>query len=205
MARPKSLISRLPMVTLFIVCTTLITSWWPNLSELLAYDRQAIFKGEIWRIMTAPFVHFSIGHLGWNVLVFGAAGWVIESKKIWGFWILCLFSSLSSGLIFLWAMPELMFYGGLSGLATGAVVYLCLYEVKTTGKERLIWLTILVLIGVKIIIEVTTSNSLFVHIDTNFQLLPAAHILGYAGAVIVWLWGRFSRGDNWAESAGAGR
>ncbi len=204
MAWPESLTSKLPVVTLFIVVISLITYGWPYLSELLVYDREAIFKGELWRIITAPFVHFSMSHLCWNVLVFGAAGWAIETQNSRGFWIVCGFSSLSAGLILLWAMPELIRYGGLSGLATGAVAYLCLYKLMTTGKDKFIWLTILILIGAKIIIEVTAANPIFVQTDTLFHVLPAAHFLGCIGAIIAVIWSRPSK-EIQVEATGLSR
>ncbi|MCK4535733.1 MAG: rhombosortase [Desulfuromonadales bacterium] len=190
MARPESLVSKIPVVTLFFVCASLITYGWPYLSELLVYDRQAILEGELWRIFTAPLVHFSTSHLFWNLLVFAAAGWVAETTESRGFWIVCGFSAISPGLIFLWASPELIRYGGLSGLASGAVAYLCLCKAMTTGKHKLLWLTILVLIGVKIMIEVTTANPIFVRTGTPFHVLPAAHFWGCVGALVALAWSR---------------
>jgi len=190
MARPESLVSKIPVVTLFFVCASLITYGWPYLSELLVYDRQAILEGELWRIFTAPLVHFSTSHLFWNLLVFAATGWVAETVEPRGFRIVCGFSAVVAGLIFLWGSPELMRYGGLSGVATGAVAYLCLYKALAADRLKFVWLIILVLIGVKIMIEVTTASPIFVRAGTPFHVLPAAHFWGCVGALVALMWSR---------------
>ena len=193
MARPETLKNRLPLITIFFVCASLITYVWPYISELLVYDRQAIINGELWRLFSAPLVHFSASHLCWNVLVLAAAGWLAEKADPRGFLIVCAFSAILPGLMFLWGSPELMRYGGLSGLATGAVVYLCLRKVIATDRDKLIWLTILVLVGLKLIVEIVTGNPLFVRADTSFHVLPAAHFFGSVGALVGLMWWRLDK------------
>ena len=184
MARPERLKIKIPIITMCLVCTTLLVGAWAELAELFVYDRIEVFKGELWRIITAPLVHFSKSHLFWNVLVFVAAGWTIEKSDPRGFWIVCIFSCVSPGLLFLWAYPELLRYGGLSGLATGAVVYLCLYKTAWEDSNKSLWVAILVLVGVKILVEVVTDRSVFVRDGTPFQILPVTHVLGVVGAIV---------------------
>ncbi len=190
MARPKLLTARIPTVTLCLVCATLLVGAWAELAELFVYDRTEILNGELWRIITAPLVHFSKSHLFWNVLVLIAAGWTIEKSDPRGFWIVCVFSCVSPGLMFLWAYPELLRYGGLSGLATGAVVYLCLYKTTWESGNKSLWVAILVLVGVKILVEVATDRSVFMREGTLFQILAATHVLGGVGAIVAFMLSR---------------
>ena len=180
---------RIPIITLSISSAALIVYVWPSLADGLVYERQTILEGQWWRLLTAPFVHFSFSHFFWDTLVFCIAGWMIEKSGYPKFWAVCIFASIFPGLFYLMAAPELERYGGLSGLATGAVVYLCLCRCRKIGKDRIIWITMLGIMGLKIIVEAAIGQSLFVHAGSiKFRNLPSAHVFGFTGAVIVWLW-----------------
>ena len=189
MVQKNTIRFRCPSITLSIVSFTLIVFLWPQLSDALVYDRQAILKGEIWRLVTAPFVHFSWPHLFWNLLVLAAAGWKIEDEGFRRYGVVCCFAAAIPGFIFLFTSPEIYRYGGLSGLATGAVVYLCLHAKKEMDGNRTIWLAILVFVGLKIVFEAITGNTVFVaSTGTGFRVLPAVHLMGYAAALAVFVW-----------------
>ncbi|MCJ7824740.1 MAG: rhombosortase [Anaerolineales bacterium] len=191
MARPKGIGQRVPLVSLFFVGVSLIAYGWPQLADLLVYDREAILGGDFWRLSTAPFVHFSASHICWDLVVFGAAGWAIEAAGYRGFWFVCAIAAIIPGLTFMLASPELARYGGLSGLATGAVAYLCLCKTQETGGSRIIWLAILALMGVKTIVEIVTNTPIFVLTDSMpFRVLPSVHAFGCAGALaaLIWIW-----------------
>ena len=178
-------------VTLFVFGITIIAYCFPRFSDLLVYDRQAILNGELWRLLTAPFVHFSASHIFWDLLVFGAACFAIETESYRGFWLVCILSAIIPSLIYLLTLPELERYGGLSGLATGAAVYFCLCKVLHTRKNRIIWLFILVIMALKIVVETAIDAPLFVRTGSiPFRMLPSVHIFGYLGALatIIWTW-----------------
>jgi len=69
---------RFPVITLSVASASLITYAVPWLTDLFIYDRQHVLGGQLWRLFTAPFVHFSASHLIWNLLVFAGAGCAIE-------------------------------------------------------------------------------------------------------------------------------
>jgi len=184
MARQKALKGRVPAVTLFLAGVSLLAYCWPHLSDLLVYDRQAILQGEVWRLFTAPVVHFSLSHLWWDLSVFCAAGWAIEVAGFRGYRLVCSLSAFIPGTVFLLVSPNLARYGGLSGLATGAVVYLSLWESRRPGRSRILWLAILALTGVKIIVESVTGAPIFLSTDNiPLRVLPAAHAIGCAAAL----------------------
>ncbi len=191
MVGQKKIRARGQILTLSIVSLAIIAYIWPRFSELLVYDRQAILSGELWRLITAPLVHFSASHIFWDVLVFGVSGFAINASGFRNFWLVCSFSAVIPSLIFLMILPDLGRYGGLSGLATGAVAYFCLCSAFKTRKNRTIWLFILLCMGIKIILETKMGNPLFAQIDeAPFRVLPAVHIFGYLGAfaTIMWTW-----------------
>lgn len=187
--------ARLPTITLSFAFFSLIVYSWPNLQDLFVYDRQAILKGEAWRLITAPFVHFSPSHIFWDLVVFVAAGWRIEVAGYRRYWLVCCLAALIPGPIFLLVSPELARYGGLSGLATGAVVYLSLCEAKGTDRNRIPWLTILALTGIKVIIEFVTGAPIFTSAtDMQFRVLPSVHVVGIVAALAALLWAWPSKG-----------
>ncbi|APG28106.1 rhombosortase [Syntrophotalea acetylenivorans] len=177
---------RLPLLTCLLVGASLLATLCPFLTDALVYDRQAVLGGDWWRLFTAPLVHFSGSHLGWNLLVFGVAGWAVEAAEYRFFWLVCALACGLPGPIYLLIAPELARYGGLSGVATAAVVFFCACSLFKLPKNRRIWLAILVLTGVKIAVEAVGGASVFVHSnEVSFRVLPSVHVVGYLGAIAV--------------------
>ena len=172
------------LLTLFIVGFSIIVYCSPGLSELFVYKRQAILSGEVWRLLTAPFVHFSASHIFWDILIFSIAGIAINASGFPGFWIVCCLTAFIPGLLYIPACPDLQYYGGLSGVATGSAAYYCLCQIFMNGGKIHIWVLILAVMGVKILIEIALHEPLFVNSDSaDFIVLPSAHIVGYLGAM----------------------
>ena len=172
----------------------------PGLQPLLIYDREAILGGEVWRLFTGHWVHFSARHLGCNLVVFGIAGMIVESRHDprWR-WLLALAPWLI-GLGLLGAEPRMSSYGGLSGVATAAVVYLALSGVKesppwlerraspSATKQNWLWWGTLLLVALKMILEWATGQALFVGAGREqFVSAPLSHLLGGLSATLVWL------------------
>lgn len=173
------------ILILSIVGISIIVYCSPHLSRLFVYHRQAILTGEIWRLFTAPLVHFSASHIFWDVLIFGVAGFAVNVSGFPRFWLVCFLTAIISGLLFLKVFPDLEYYGGLSGLATGAVVYYCLCNIFLTERKRQIWVLILIVVGVKILIEIVLNAPIFINAgEANYRVLPSAHIVGYLGAIV---------------------
>ena len=137
------------ILTLTIALTAIIAYTLPGLSGVLVYDRQAIMDGEIWRLLSAPLVHFSGSHLFWDVAVFTAAGLAINASRCRGFLPVCAFAALTPGVAYLLWVPSIARYGGLSALATGSVAFFCLYKAMASRRNRMIWLSIVAATGVK--------------------------------------------------------
>jgi rhomboid family GlyGly-CTERM serine protease len=178
-----------PILTSALAAVALVTYLCPGLASLLVYDREAILAGELWRLLTAPAVHFSSSHLLWNLGVFGAAGWIVESAGHRRLGFVCGFAAVASGIFFLWFQPGLGRYGGLSGLATGAVAYLCLCEQARRCRGRGLWIcTFLIVVG-KTLAEVASGAPLFPgSAGAPFRVLPGAHAMGLVGAVLAYAW-----------------
>lgn len=185
MARQKIIVSPVPKLTLTVFLVALVVYGLPGLSSFFVYDRSAILNGHFWRLLTAPFVHFSLGHLCWNLIVFAVAGCLIEMAGFRFFWLVCGLAGVVPGGLFLLMSPALEHYGGLSGLATAAVVYFCLCRARRERRNRSLWLLILLLTAIKIFFELFTGAPVFVQTaGTPFRVLPSVHVVGFLSALI---------------------
>lgn len=189
MVRQRKIDAQNYLLTLLIIGFAIIVYCFPKLSDLFIYDRQAILNGELLRLLTAPFVHFSGSHIFWNLLIFSIAGFAVNRSKLPGFWIVCSISISLPGLAFLLVIPDIEYYGGLSGVATGTAAYFCLYRFFNTEKRGGIWLLILFVILTKILVEAVINEPIFTHAgEIHFRVLPEAHVAGFLGAIAAFIW-----------------
>ena len=126
-------VRRLPVITLLTVSAAVIIAQFPECSPWLVYDRSAILSGQIWRLFTGHWIHFSTSHLIYDSLALGVAGWIIETQRLPNFGWLCLLAPwLISGMLLV-VEPHMELFGGLSALATSAVVYMALCGLGDVG------------------------------------------------------------------------
>src|SRR5687768_6172717 len=83
----------------------------PGVQPLLIYDRDAILGGEVWRLFTGHWVHFSTQHLGVDLFVFGLTGFIVEGRNCPSWRALLLSTPWLIGLGLLVAEPRLELYG----------------------------------------------------------------------------------------------
>jgi rhomboid family GlyGly-CTERM serine protease len=114
--------------------------------DALAYERQAIASGQIWRLISGHFVHTSLPHMALNLsslllvtyLVgrsYGLANWLL-------IWIISVVGT-SAGLWFL--EPQLNWYVGLSGVLHGIILAGIIAERRALGIE--LWVVLLFVVG----------------------------------------------------------
>jgi len=161
---------------------------WPRLSELMIYDRAALFGGQLWRLWTGHWVHFTLSHLAWDLLVFVAAGvWLERISASLVSWFYLLAPPAISLLLFE-VQPSLARYAGLSGVATGTLTLLALVQLRRDrSPPRWFWPGVLVLVAVKLAIETFARDSLFAGLGPNVVTVPCAHYGGVACALFAFL------------------
>jgi rhomboid family GlyGly-CTERM serine protease len=115
--------SHLPVVSSIIIVISLFVYLFDSLSMMLVYERDAILDGEFWRVFSGHLVHFSGLHFSFNIIALGVTGWIIEKRGYPGFGLLVLMMSFVIGVSMMALKPNMQFYGGLSGIAHGALVY----------------------------------------------------------------------------------
>lgn len=171
----------LPLCTLAICAAAAAAFAMPQLAAVLVYDRRAIGEGEIWRLASGNLVHFSAEHFLKDVLALLAAGALLELRRDRLFPLLCTVSTVSIGVLLYATHPQLVVYGGLSGVVIAAVAYLCLQGASEPGPYG--WLFRAALLGLAAKIDIDFALS--AQVAPGFALVPASHATGALAAVLI--------------------
>jgi rhomboid family GlyGly-CTERM serine protease len=177
-------VRRLPAASLLLVVFAVAVSVWPGFAGSLQYDRDAIARCEVWRLVTSHFTHWSGNHLFWDALAFAALGWLCERNSV-GSFLRCV--GLSAFLIplTLWvALPQMATYRGLSGIDSALFALLATRVVReaASDKNRLKLIVAgIVSVGfaAKVGFELSTGTTLFVDSAASGLVpVPLAHVVG---------------------------
>jgi len=179
----------LPWFTL-VACALAVGVWFvPGNFDSLAYDRSKILGGQLWRIITGHWVHFTASHLFWNLVVLIPAGVWLEKRDRCAARATLLLSPLAISLALLAFDPTLGIYAGISGVASGVLVALAVHGLRTEPRARWLWLAVLAFFAAKVIIESLRSHPLNPELTAQaIQSVPLAHLIGAvigAGAVLL--------------------
>lgn len=90
-------------------------------ADAMAWSRDALARGELWRLWTGPFSHWSAPHLAGNLAAAAALGLLIGAPARRWIAVLPLAAPLLSAFLLIGA-PALQHYRGLSGLLGVLVV-----------------------------------------------------------------------------------
>ena len=186
--KPKSGMNRVPIVTILILLSSLVSYLFPEVADFFVFDRKSIGRGELWRLFSAHLTHFNLTHLAYNLLAFGAVGWIVERKNRLHFFLLFLFLAIciSSSL---WVLkPAMRYYGGLSGIASGFIFYAALFGTEEPGPFRMVCLAVLIFIPVKIFLEIIQNASILPYpAQVRFVTMPISHLTGVTAAVLFYI------------------
>ncbi len=189
---------RLPVWTLAICAGAALLYSMPTLESLLIYDRAAIAHGELWRLATGNLVHLSPTHLAYDLGAFLIAGTIIEIRGYRFFPLLCLSATMLIGIAIFRFEPAIHFFGGLSGVVTAAVTYLCLHGLFEKGVWRWLCTTMLAGLTAKIGIELMLGHSFLLATSAEeFVSVPLSHLAGGITAIILFVTMRFE--IKWAQ------
>jgi rhomboid family GlyGly-CTERM serine protease len=177
-------VRRIPRVSLLLTVTAGIIHLSYSLRIQLLYERSALVHHELWRLITCHWVHLSTDHLFWSATTFLVLGSLCEIMNPKRYYAAVGISALSIPIVIRWGMPDLMIYGGLSGLDCALYSLLMVLFIKREIRSRSwIWATLFsLLLGclvAKIIYETTTGLTIFVG-NTHVNMVPAplAHLVG---------------------------
>jgi rhomboid family GlyGly-CTERM serine protease len=175
-----------PWLTLLLAAVAGGVALLPDGGAGLAYRRDLVAAGELWRLITGHFVHWSPGHLMWDVgtfLVLGAACELRSRKRL----LSCVLVSMVAipGAIWL-LLPRLELCAGLSGIDSALFALLGAELVRERSRRRsaLVMAFALALglgFALKIGFEVTNGATVFVSdLAPGIVPVPLAHLAGGA-------------------------
>jgi rhomboid family GlyGly-CTERM serine protease len=170
---------KVPVWTLLLCSVAAVVFVAPSLGDALIYDRDAISGGEWWRLITGNLVHLSAMHLTFDALALLVAGTIMELRGDRYVGFVYFMAGAVVGVVVYVTSPELQYYGGLSGVVTAVVVYLCLEGLRDTGGWRWLCLFGMTLVAVKIGIEFRLGKSLLAAtVSQPFVPVPVSHLAG---------------------------
>jgi rhomboid family GlyGly-CTERM serine protease len=185
-SKSQILSRRAPPLTLLMVASAVVVALVPSWASWLIYDRSAILSGQLWRMFTGHWVHFSSRHLVYDAIALGTASWIMEARKVQRLFWFFIFASLSINAAMLVFEPHMRFCGGLSGLATAAITLLALHGLQDPPPWR--WICVAALFGVagKILYEWVTGHCVFVTFDDAPVVVSASSHIAGAATALVW-------------------
>jgi rhomboid family GlyGly-CTERM serine protease len=175
---------RFPYASLLLTLVAVIVHLTHGWRVALLYDRLALGRLELWRVVTCHWVHLSWDHLFWSGATFlclGAVCEMLDRKKtrqtIMGSVIL-----IPVGIW--WGLPGLKVYGGLSGLdcALYALLFTLLGQQEAMSDNRM-WAAVftsgLLALLAKVVYETVTGQTIFVsNHHTGMVPVPLSHLVG---------------------------
>ncbi|MEE9180039.1 MAG: rhombosortase [Vicinamibacteria bacterium] len=197
---------RIPCASLLFGALAVVVYSFPALAEALQYDRTAVLGGELWRIATCHWTHWSLDHLLWDLAVFVGLGAACEQMNR-SRYLACLAASaiLIPVAVLVW-LPDMEAYRGLSGLDSALFALLATPILAEKLKERSWgWVTLGVgfFVGflLKTAYELATGATVFVSSPTDIASVPLAHAVGaLMGMLLSWWTPRTSATTPWASA-----
>jgi rhomboid family GlyGly-CTERM serine protease len=152
-------------------------------STFLQYDRTLIADGELWRIITGHFTHWSFDHFLWCTITFIALGSICERLNRKGFIISLSASAIIIPVVSWFVDPEMLFYRGLSGICSSIFIVGAVLMIQQSFADK-DWANLIlpsvggILFFCKIVFEFINNQAVFVHTNNMFSPVPLAHLIG---------------------------
>ena len=201
---------RTPCASLFVAAAAVMVFLWPGLGAHLQYDRAAIAAGEVWRLVSGHWAHYSFDHVFWDVVAFAALGMACEWRSRARFLVCLVLSALAISVSVWWMLPEIQVYRGLSGIDSALFMFLaasmwndgCRSERPGLQAIAMACVTAFLL---KVAFELMTGRTVFVQeMDPGAVGVPLAHIVGAGCGLLVGAGSRLvlrsSRTQQWISS-----
>jgi rhomboid family GlyGly-CTERM serine protease len=170
--------------------------WSPPLTSALQFDRTAIARGEVWRLITGHWTHWSFKHLGWDLAAFIALGIACVRRRPRATAWTLVFGSFAIGMAVWFCQPHLTTYRGMSGLdaALFALLAVDVMMGTTLHAVRAACAAVLLCFLAKLDFELMSGRSFFVDsAAAGFVPVPLAHAVGAAVGGVVALVSRGRR------------
>jgi rhomboid family GlyGly-CTERM serine protease len=177
----------LPWWSIGLVAACLAATAISSVADLLIYEREAIARGEWWRLFTGHIVHYSRPHLLNNVLVLVPAAVVVEWRSRRELIHVLAMSATAIGLSVLVFEPGILRYAGASGISLGLVTYAALRGMDGNARWRVVCGLVLIVVAGKLAAESFFAWQLVDwEREAGFITVKLAHVAGVASGLLVW-------------------
>lgn len=195
----------IPWLTLCLGALAVVFLRLPGWSEALEMNRAALAQGEVWRLLTGHFTHFTVDHLKWDVAVFVALGALVELRSRRHFVAVLAGGALAISLGVWRLQPQFASYRGLSGLDSVLFGYVAadIFKLARADYRRgpaAAAILAMILFVAKIVFELVTDRAFFVNNEAAFAPVPLAHLIG----VVVGMAACWKIAPNHSQRGGSG-
>jgi rhomboid family GlyGly-CTERM serine protease len=149
-----------------------------SLGGFAQYDRSAILRGELWRLVTGHFSHWSTSHLAYDLSAFIILGAICKRRDRRLFATVVASTATVVSLFLLAFRPDVELYRGLS--AIDSALWMLAVFVVSERRPRLAAALAMMFLA-KVVIE-SRSGALFVQ---GITVLPVVHLIGAAVGFIM--------------------
>jgi len=185
---------RFPSVSLLLTAIAALVFLWPGLSRLFEYDRTAVAAGQLWRLVSWHWAHWSADHLLWDAGAFAALCACCERLDRRRCLACLVLSGILISAVTWFARPDLAACRGFSGIASALFGLAAVRVLLSAFGRRDAWATTVALIllagfGAKVIVEVATGATVFVASQRAGMVpMPLAHCTGLLVGIVAALW-----------------
>ena len=176
-------VSKVSIISILTVAVSLMIYICSEATVLLQYDQTLIKAGEIWRLLTGHWTHWSFDHFLWCTITFIVLGSICEKLNKTGFLLSLISSAVIIPAVSWIAAPHMLFYRGLSGICSSIFVTCSVLLARRALLDR-DWMNFLLsLVGgclflIKIVYECISGQAFFVQSSDVFTPVPLAHLTG---------------------------
>ncbi len=126
---------RLPGAALLLAGLALAVHLVPGADELLEYRREAIIAGQVWRILSGHWAHFTLNHLSWDLLAFLVLGSACEQFSRRRFVLAVFGSAITVAAVSWFLLPGMTAYRGLSGIGSALFGLLTVQLIRNAIRQ----------------------------------------------------------------------
>ena len=142
----------------------------------LAYNRDAIAKGDYWRLITGHFIHLNHMHLLLNMLGVGMVLMLFDHLlAIWQWIVVLLASALIISLLIYLNLPQVQAYVGLSGVIH-TIYVLGTLQLLNQPKERNFAIILMLMVTLKLLTENVGQGFVYCGYDWRSCVISSASL-----------------------------